>query len=490
MNTTLWSDIRHLHFIKRLTKKEIARQLGLSVKTVRKALQKNLPPQAVTRQRTSKLTPFKEKINRLLALYPKLSAVRMYQEITHLGYKGKLTILRDYLQEQRPGYQEAFLRIETEPGVEAQVDWALFGDYFGCGRILSCFVFVLSYSRLVTLTWTLSEKMEDFLRCHQKAFHFVGGVPQKILYDNLKSVVASRIGKEIRFNPKFSAFAGTYLFEPIACNVRSGNEKGKVERVIRYVRENFFAGRSFTDLAHLQAQSDQWRDTVANIRLQSTTHEKPTDRFMREKTLLKSLPASSYDADVVLPVKAGKDARISFDSNIYSVPPLYAGITLTLKANDHEVFLFKQEKQITSHRRSWKRHQVIEDPKHVEEILDQKKKAYAAKSKDLFLSLGEVAHDYLKGLVQTPRPLDMELKKIHALITLYGKTEVLQALHQAIPYKAFGTDYLKNIILQNLTLRNEIQPVGPVHSSVRPELLDLHVEARLLENYDPEESNA
>lgn len=485
MNATLWSDIRQLYFSRHLAKKEIARRLGLSVKTVRKALKSPIPPAPIERRRASLLDPFKEKIRTLLENYPKLSAVRIYEEITSRGYQGKVSILRDYLKVNRPQRKEAFLRIETDPGEEAQVDWALFGDPFGCGRILSCFAFVLSYSRLVTLSWTFSQKLEDFLRCHQKAFHFLGGVPQKILYDNLKSVVLSRMGGEIRFNPRFMAFAGTYLFEPVACNVRSGNEKGKVERVIRYIRENFFAGRRFTDLSDLQTQSDRWRDTVANQRLQATTREKPLDRFQKEKPFLKNLPVHLFDSDTILLVKAGKDARIIFDANTYSVPPLYAGMPLILKANDHEVRLLKHEKQIAVHRRCWQRHRIIEDPRHIEEILEEKKRAAQAKAKDLFLSLGEIAHAYLKGLVQTPRPLPGELKKIHALVTLYGKTEVLQAIHQAIPFNAFGADYLKNIILQNLTQRNEIQPIGPVTPSLRPELVDVEVQQRSLEDYEP-----
>ncbi len=116
--------------------------------------------------------------------------------------------MKDYVRTIRPKKREAYLRIETGPGEEAQIDWGLFGDYFGCGRILSCFAFVLSYSRMTTLVWTLSQKTEDFLRAHRRAFHFFEGVPKKALYDNLKSVVLTRFGKEIRFNPKFMAFAG------------------------------------------------------------------------------------------------------------------------------------------------------------------------------------------------------------------------------------------------------------------------------------------
>jgi transposase len=428
------------------------------------------------------LDPFKEKIASLLKEYPTLSCVRIREEIKE--YQGGMTILKDYVRTIRPRKQEAFLRIETEPGEEGQIDWGLFGDYFRCGRMLSCFSFVLSYSRMMTLVWTLSQKMEDLLRSHQKSFHFFGGVMKKSLYDNMKTVVLARMGKEIRFHPRFMAFAGTYLFEPVACHPGKGNEKGKVERSIGYIRRNFFEGRTFKDLFDLQTQSDRWRDQVANVRLHGTTRERPVDRFEKEKSFLRPLPVCPFDCDFVGTLPASKNYRVSFDTNTYTVPPLYAGLPLTVRANDHEIKIFKEDRLIAVHLRSWEKYKSIEDPKHTEEVLEEKRRAENAKAKDIFLSLGKEAEDYLKGLFQTTRSLAHELKKINALVTVYGKTEVLQAISQALPFKAFGSEYLKNIILQNLTKRGSLHPVGPVDPKTRPDLVDLDVEERSLEGYD------
>lgn len=245
---------------------------------------------------------------------------------------------RHYLLKVRPAKQEAFVRFETPPGEEAQVDWGLFGDYFGCGRILSCFAFVLSHSRMATFIWTLSQSLDDFLRAHVKAFHFFGGVPQRILYDNLKNVVLKRLGIQIQFQPRFMALAGHYLFEPRPCNVRRGNEKGKVERSIGYLRENFFAGRSFKDLWDLRNQSDHWRDTICNVRVHGSLKQRPWDRFEEEKGALRNLPAHPFDTDTCVGVKASPDCRVIFDTNTYSVPSIYAHLGLTLKANDSHLF--------------------------------------------------------------------------------------------------------------------------------------------------------
>lgn len=484
MDSALWSQIRQLHFVGGLSGQAIAQRLALSVKTVFRALKREIAPGPLIRTRSSLLDPFRDKIASLLSRYPELSSIRIHEEIAKEGYPGGITVLRDYVKTLRPGKREAYVRLETEPGQEAQVDWGLFGDYFGCGRVLSCFAFVLSYSRMLTLVWTLSQRMEDFLLSHQKAFGFFGGVTEKALYDNLKSVVITRMGKEIRFNPRFMAFAGTYLFEPVACNVRRGNEKGKVERTIGYVRTNFFDGRTFRDLADLQLQSDRWRDGTANVRIHGTTREKPVDRFQKEKTFLRPLPPFPFDCSAVLSLPASKTYRISFDSNTYTVPPLYAGVSLTVKADDHEVRIFKLDRLIATHQRCWQKYRNIEDPRHTREILDEKQKAQSAKQKDFFLSLGSDAENYLKGLIASPRCLNTDLRKINALVTVYGKTEVLQALHQALPFKAFGSEYLKNIILQNLTRRGEIRPLGPVNPQMRPELVDLTVQERDLNTYD------
>lgn len=483
MDAALWSEIRRCYFVDRLAKKQIARRLSVSVKTVRRALKIESPPGPLTRNRSSFIDPFKDKIASLLKEYPTLSAVRIQEEISKKGYQGGPTILRDYLRGVRPRKQEAFLRIETEPGEEGQIDWGLFGDYFRCGRILSCFAFVLSYSRMMTLVWTLSQKLEDLLRAHTLSFHFFEGVPKKILYDNMKTVVLARMGKEIRFHPRFMAFAGTYLFEPVACNVRRGNEKGKVERTIGYIRRNFFEGRTFRDLSDLKAQSDRWRDQIANCRIHGTTRERPVNRYQTERSFLRSLPGVPFDCDQVSTVPASKDYRISFDTNTYTVPPLYAALPLTLRAGDHEVKIFKGDRLIASHQRCWEKYKAIEDPKHTCEVLEEKRRAEGTKAKDIFLSLGAQAEAYLKGLLKTPRSLPHELKKINALVTVYGKTEVLQAVVQALPYAAFGSEYLKNIVLQNLSRRGETQPLGEVDPKLRPELVNLTVEERPLADY-------
>ena len=227
MEPHVWAEIRRLRQVEKISISEIARRMCIDRKTVRNALHGEILPQRkACRVRTSKLDAYKAHITDRLKQYPKLPAPVLYEEIKQKGYQGKLRILWQYLAGVRQKKREAFLRIETLPGEYAQVDWA------NCGRItigtairkLSCFVMVLSYSRMLYLEFRLSQCLEDFIQCHINAFKFFGGVPQKILYDNVKTVVVARLGSDIQLNPRFLACAGTFLFEPRLCNPGKGNE--------------------------------------------------------------------------------------------------------------------------------------------------------------------------------------------------------------------------------------------------------------------------
>lgn len=245
MNSELWAEIRRLSAIEKLSKSAIAARLRIDRKTVRRALaSEQTPGPRAAAPRPAKLDAFKSCLQSRLKEYPELSAAKLLLELKRMGYHGGYTQLKEYLATLRPKANQTYLRIETLPGEQAQVDWA------NCGSIrvgsalrkLSAFVMVLACSRMLYLEFTLSQCLEDFLAAHLNAFRFFGGIPKKILYDNLKTVVLSRVGRDIRFNPKFLDFAGYHLFEPVPCAPGKGNEKGKVENGIKYIRTSCLAG--------------------------------------------------------------------------------------------------------------------------------------------------------------------------------------------------------------------------------------------------------
>jgi hypothetical protein len=308
-------------------------------------------------------------------------------------------------------------------------------------------------------------------------------VPKKILYDNLKLVVLSRMGSEIRFNPKFMEFAGIYGFEAVPCNVARGNEKGKVENAIHYIRISFLSGREIISWAKLNAEAKVWLAEVANVRIHRTTRERPIDRWEKEKPFLYPTPSKPYDASIVRPVSSTHQALVRFDGNAYSVPHTYASRALLLRATENEVRFVWDGKQIACHPRSYERGLFIEDPKHYEGLLITKKKAFLRHLERRFLELGTVAKPYLEGLFEQELRVHRHLVEILQLVTTYSKEEVVAALSAAIEHGAFGSAYVKNILLQKRAAQG-LEEILPITIPQKPAWNDLVTEEPDLSLYD------
>src|ERR1035441_4953938 len=215
----------------------------------------------------------------------------------------------------RPVRKPAFLMLDFAAGECAQVDWGQFGSVpVGLTRRrLSFFVMVLCYSRMMYLEFTLSEAMEQFLTCHRHALEFIGGCPQKIMIDNLKvGVLRHPAGEPAQFNPRYLDFAAHYGFQPVACNRAKGNEKGRVENGVGYVKGNFLRGLEIPSFAAINPAGRQWLEGTANVRIHGETHRKPIDLFEQEKPLLRPLPVMPYDCAVIQPVTVNRCCRIRF----------------------------------------------------------------------------------------------------------------------------------------------------------------------------------
>ena len=489
MNTELWATIRRMHSVDRQSISEIARQLRIHRQTVRRALEYvSGPPgnEARGAATTGKLEPFKAYMAERLKEYPALTAAKLQLEITRQGYSGGYTIIKEYLRETRPGRQRGvFLRLETLPGEYAQVDWAHTGHVTigNARRALSCFVMVLSYSRMMYIEFTLSQRVEDFIAAHVNAFRYFGGIPRKINYDNLKSVVITRIGSDIRFNSRFMDFAGYYLFKPVPCGVRKANEKGKVENGIKYVRSSLLAGTKVISREQIQGLAQTWLTETANSRRHASTGERPTERFERERWLLMKQPPNEYDCSIAASGRATSQALVWFDGNRYSVPSGFAYKTLTIKATSERVAIYAGTRILTMHARSYEKNRVIENPKHYEGLLAQRKKARMSKLVESFLSLAPESAAYLRGLVRAELNLQVQLDKIQGMLNKYGVADVKIALSRALAYGAFGAHYIQNIIVQQRAARNIAEP-EPLVLAKKPEWNDLTVAESDLSLYD------
>jgi transposase len=276
--------IHDCHDRQGLTIAQTARALGLHPQTVATWVARSRFEPRRSRPRSSVLDPFKPRIIRLLDSHP-YSAQQIFQRLREEGYRGGVTILRDYVRCIRPTKRPVYLKLHFVPGECAQVDWGAYGTVAvgNTRRRLSFFVMVLAFSRQMFVEFTVSQTMEHFLACHEHAFAALG-VPSKIMVDNLKSAVLQRLaGAAPVFNPRYLDFARHHGFAIEACNVARGNEKGRVESGVGYVKKNFLHGLELTDFSTIHAAAQVWLDTIANVRIHGETQQRPVDLFAQER---------------------------------------------------------------------------------------------------------------------------------------------------------------------------------------------------------------
>ena len=357
----------------------IATQLGVHHSTVRRVLEQAGIPTARSTPRPSIADPYMPFIIEVLTKYPRLTASRLYQMVHERGYRGAPDYFRHVVARVRPRPQaEAFLRLRTLPGEQGQVDWAHFGKITigRASRTLWAFLMVLSWSRAIFLRFYLSAAMPSFLRGHVDAFRAFHGVPRVLLYDNLKSAVLERFGQAIRFHPTMLELSAHYRFEPRPVAVARGNEKGRVERAIRYARDNFFAARSWHDLDDLNHQAAAWCVGAASDRRWPDDGTRTVRDVQHEETpRLLSLPDTEFPTDENVEVHVGKTPYVRFDLNDYSVPHDRIRRTLAVVASLEAVRILDGTATIATHRRSWDRGEQIEDEAHVQALVEQKKTA-------------------------------------------------------------------------------------------------------------------
>ena len=484
INYETFCRLRQLHEVQGLKSSQIAAALHLDLKTVEKWIdQPTYQPRQGT-QRPSKLDAFKGQIAALLERHP-YTAQQLLQQLRAQGYAGGYSILKEFVRQVRPVRKPAYLMLEFAPGECAQVDWGSFGSVAvgSTRRRLSFFVMVLCYSRLLYVEFTLSESMEQFLACHRHAFEFFGGVTEKVMIDNLKvGVLRHPLGEPALFHPRYLDLAAHYGFQPVACQVRKANEKGRVESGVGYVKKNFLNGLDIPSFAPVNPAARQWLDTIANVRVHGETHRQPIDLFAQEKPRLKPLPVMPYDGAVVRPIGANGCCHVLYDTNRYSVPHRYASQKLTLKLYPEQLLLFHQDQLIATHVRSYDRRQKVSHPDHLKELVPQRQQARHQTLLVRFLALGAHAEPYVRQLEAkclNPRP---HIQKIVALSEIYGPEKVGRALQDALTFEAYGCEYIANLLEQR---QRPSTPPAALHLTRRQDLLEVELPPADLTPYEP-----
>lgn len=467
----------------------IATQLGLHPDTVRQAIESaNFHrAQAV---RPSHIDPYLEFIRQTLRQYPSLSSTRIHQMLFQRGFTGSVVHLRRIVARLRPPRpakgQDAFLLLRMLPGEQAQADWAHFGEVAvgNTRRRLSCFVMTLAYSRALYLEFFFDQTMENFLRGHVHAFEFFAGSPRTILYDNLRSVVQERRGDLIQFHPRILECSGHYHFQAKPCQVRAGNQKGRVERAIRYVRESFWAGRDFTTLAECNRQALLWRDQIAHRRPWPQDHSLTVEQaFEQEQPRLLPLPVHPFPTERMEQVHSAKTIYVRFDRNDYSIPPHAVGKPLTLLATDTEVrILDAAQRPIALHRRTYHAHQLVLDPEHQQALLILKRKAGGALPTGRLEQVAPESKELLDRAFAQGESAGHQTSQLLKLLDEYGasalRAAIVEAMDRDTPRASSVAFLLRN------RRRSQGSPPPPVDLSRHPEAQAIDVRPHDLDAYD------
>ena len=366
MRGEIWMELK-ADYQKGLSYSEISRKYNIDRRTAKKYAQSDSRPEYVlTESKPSKLDPYKTQISIWLEEAP-YSAMRIWEKIQEQGFNGGYSVVKQYVRAKKEQLNEhATVRFETMPGMQGQVDWAYFEDYkvFECGesKKLYCFLMILGYSRMRYIEFVTDMSTDTLIRCHINAFRYYGGYPEEILYDNMKQVVIKRLMKqeESTLNRQFEDFAGFYGFKPILCRPYRGQTKGKIERTVRYVRDNLMVGIKYESLADLNGQAIAWCNKV-NGKEHGTTGKIPFEQLKHERLnpLLRE-----YIIDKINLRRVGKDALLSYGGNQYSVPSEFAGRDLAVVSLGNLLAVYHEGKQVAVHRISYAKKDMVVNPSH------------------------------------------------------------------------------------------------------------------------------
>jgi transposase len=458
-------EIRRLFYAEHWRVHTIAEAVGVHDDTVRRAIEQDRFVRTGAQIRPSQLDPYKAFLTATLEQHPRLRATRLFAMIRDRGYGGSVIQVRRYVRTVRPQARaEAYLRLETLPGEQAQVDWGHFGtlQVGRARRPLSCFVLVLSWSRAMYARFALDHTLESFLRGHVEAFTALAGVPREILYDNLKSVVLERVGDHIRFHPRMLELAGHYHFATKPCAVGRGNEKGRVERAISFLRHSFFAARTFSSVADLNAQLARWIAEVAHARrVPGRSDQSVADALAEEQPRLLPLPVHAFSCDLVRPGTSGKTPYVRFDANDYSIPHTLVRRPLTLIASETRVRLVDGPTEVARHVRSYDRGQRIEDPAHLAALTQEKHRAHELRGRDRLRGACPHAEAFLEALAHRDAPLGVETSRLLRLLDQVGATALETALTEALTRQAISAASVAHLLEQRRRVRRHPRRPAP-----------------------------
>jgi transposase len=464
----------------------IAAQLGVHHDAVERVLRDAGVPRVVP-ARACLIDPYIAFVREQWARYPRLTASRLFRMCCERGYAGRPSQFRHQVARLRPRPPaEAFLRLRTLPGEQAQVDWALFGTC-RIGRAVRPvvgLVIVLSWSRAIFLRFFHAMATELFLRGHVEAFSRWNGCARICLYDNLKSAVLERAGDAIRFNPLLLDFAAHYRFEPRPVAVARGNEKGRVERSIRFIRSDFFVARRWRDLDELNLQADAWcQGEALDRRWPEDPARTVREALAEEQGRLLALPQTTFPIEERREVAVGRTPYVRFDGNDYSVPHTCVRRTLTVRACPAQVRIFEGTDEVARHARSFDRRLQIEDAAHIAALVESKRQARTHRGMDRLTHAVPASRALIERLAERGEPLGGATARLLELLDVYGAQALERALAEVTQRGALHIAAVQQVIERNHAAQGR-PPALPLALPDDPRLRGLQVRPHALGSYD------
>jgi transposase len=463
----------------------IARHFGVHHSTVSRALNQDFhrttKPPSKPRVLSDK---FIEYLYQRIEQYPKIRGKKLFHEIQERGYKGSYNTAQRYIREIRPKLNRVHIPMECIAGEEAQVDWAHMGSLVieGATRKIYCFVMTLSWSRASWVDLTMDMTSETLLRCHSKAFAYFGGVPCRVSYDNMKTVVIERLGNIIRFHKDLLEYASWYCYEPHACAPYQPQQKGRVERFIRYMRDSFFNGYTIENIEEARYQLRLWLFT-ANARPWPVRHEYSIEeKLLEERLRLLPLPSQLWPMGQKT-VKSGKIPFIRFDLNQYSIDPNYANQALTIFYDNSEIKVMSGNITVARHKRHWGRDQVIRSESHTQALFRNTTKGQAS---GLFRHILQDEIPELKDVLLWCQHNDISFCRLFNTLTSlredYGLAHLKIAIHEALADGRPTPEIIAVICRRNLSQKPIID--RPLMLPERAGVSDLTIKTHDLSGYD------
>jgi transposase len=467
---SLVQRVLHLRQVEKLSQRQIAEKLNIGRKRVRRILNgsgsaKPIPTESI-------LDRYVQLIAHWYKQYPRLKAIQVYERLKSYGYEGSYPTVVRLCRSYRRVKDTVYHPLIFVPGEEAQIDWFFF-SHATLGQVAG-FVYVLAYSRYAWGIFYPKTSFEFFLAGHMECFAHIGGVAHRHRYDNIKSVVLSR-HPTIEYNPKFLDFSRFYGFSIYLCNPYKGNEKGRVERVIRDIR-TFLYAEEFVDLNDLNKKFQEWL-TKRNNMVHRSTGKTPKD-LLAEERLIK-LPQNAYLPRRIIPAVSTKTALVEFETNKYSVPSPCAAKTVEIIAYPERIEISATGKTVATHKRCFGKKQIIQNPLHAEKLLNSTPQFKMQRILQLIMNMDPAFRDFI--LFQDDDNQRVQAAyQLFQLLKTHSRAMLISAVRELKAMRCFKIKALRSLL--HLPEPKEGDPLWPQNT----QLLNLTYEERNLKDYDPD----